>query len=529
MTEQNSGLPATEFDYIVIGGGSAGAAVAARLSEDPALQVALVEAGPDDGDLPEVLRLDRWMELLESGYDWDYPIEEQENGNSFMRHSRAKVLGGCSSHNSCIAFWAPAEDLDAWEKDHGAHGWNAETGFRLYKQLETNENAGPDAPHHGDAGPVHLMNVPPADPCGVAVLDACEQAGIPRAQFNNGSTTRTGASFFQINRQADGTRASSSVSYLHPIRDRENLTLLTGLRARRLRFDADKACTGVDVVDSSFGRTHELTARREVIVSAGAIDSPKLLMLSGIGPAEHLAEHGVELLVHSPGVGSNLQDHPEGVIQWEAKKPMVTESTQWWEIGIFANTVEGLDRPDLMMHYGSVPFDMHTLRHGYPTTDNGFCLTPNVTRAKSRGTVRLRSRDYRDKPRVDPRYFTDEGGHDMRVMIAGIRKARDIVSRPAMAEWAGVELYPGVEVQSDEQIADYIKRTHNTVYHPAGSVRMGAPEDEMSPLDPQLRVKGVSGLRVADASVMPALVTVNPNITTMMIGERCAELIRDGF
>lgn len=518
----------TEFDYIVVGGGSAGAAVAARLSEDPTVSVALVEGGPDDRGIPEVLQLDRWMELLESGYDWDYPIEEQENGNSFMRHSRAKVMGGCSSHNSCIAFWAPAEDLDAWETEHGATGWNAEMGFRLYKQLETNENAGPDAPHHGDSGPVKLMNVPPVDPCGVAVLDACEQAGIPRAQFNNNETVLKGANFFQINRLEDGTRSSSSVSYIHPISGRKNFTLLTGLRASKLSFDDAKKCTGVFVVDGAFGRTTHLAARREVIVSTGAIDTPKLLMLSGIGPAAHLTEHGVEVLVDAPGVGSNLQDHPEAVIQWEAKQPMVTESTQWWEIGIFANTVQGIDRPDLMMHYGSVPFDMHTLRQGYPTSENAFCLTPNVTRAKSRGTVRLRSRDFRDKPRVDPRYFTDEQGHDMRVMIAGIRQAREIVAQPAMEAWAGTELYPGVEAQTDEQLADYIRRTHNTVYHPSGSVRMGAIDDAMSPLDPELRVKGVTGLRVADASVMPALVTVNPNITVMMIGERCAELIKNG-
>lgn len=526
VKNNNARTAETEFDYIIVGGGSAGAATAARLSEDPSVTVALVEAGPDDRGIDEVLQLDRWMELLESGYDWDYPIEEQENGNSFMRHSRAKVMGGCSSHNSCIAFWAPAEDLDAWETEHGATGWNAATGYRLYKQLETNEDAGPDAPHHGDSGPVKLMNVPPNDPCGVAVLDACEQAGIPRATFNNNETVLNGANFFQINRLEDGTRSSSSVSYIHPIAQRENFTLLTGRQARKLRFNEAKACTGVDVVEGAFGRTTQLSARREVIVSAGAIDSPKLLMLSGIGPAQHLAEHGIEVLIDSPGVGSNLQDHPEAVIQWEAKKPMVTESTQWWEAGIFTRTVEGLDRPDLMMHYGSVPFDMHTLRQGYPTADNAFCLTPNVTRAKSRGTVRLRSRDFRDKPKVDPRYFTDEQGHDMRVMIAGIRKAREIIAQPAMAEWAGTELYPGQEVQSDEQIADYITRTHNTVYHPAGTVRMGADDDEMSPIDARLRVKGVTGLRVADASVMPALVTVNPNITVMMIGERCAELIK---
>ena len=268
-----------------------------------------------------------------------------------------------------------------------------------------------------------------------------------------------------------------------------------------------------------------IRARHEVVLSAGAIDTPKLLMLSGIGPREHLTEVGVDTLVDSPGVGSHLQDHPEAVIQWEAKKPMVQDSTQWWEIGVFAQVDEGLDRPDLMMHYGSVNFDMHTYRQGYPTADNAFCLTPNVTHARSRGTVRLRTRDYRDKPRVDPRYFSDPEGYDMRIITEGIRKAREIVSQSALSEWAGRELFPGQEVQSDEELADYVRRTHNTVYHPAGSCRMGPVSDADSPLDPSLRVKGVSGLRVADASVMPELVTVNPNITVFMIGERAAELI----
>ncbi|NNG39554.1 choline oxidase [Flexivirga sp. ID2601S] len=515
------------FDYVVVGGGSAGAAVAARLSEDPDVRVALLEAGPTDLDQEVILQLDRWMELLESGFDWDYPIEPQEHGNSFMRHARAKVLGGCSSHNSCIAFWPPREDLDGWESEFGCTGWGSAQTFPLLTKLETNED---DGPLHGKDGPVHLMNIPPHDPCGVALLDACEQAGIPRARFNTGDTVVSGANFFQVNRMADGRRSSSSVSYLHPILDRDNLTILTDTWARELVFDdggEQQRCVGVSVVDNAFGRARTITATREVVVSCGAIDSPKLLMLSGIGPADHLREIGVDVRVDSPGVGEHLQDHPEGVIQWEARQPMVTESYQWWEIGVFDTTQDGLDRPDLMMHYGSVPFDMHTLRQGYPTSDNAFCLTPNVTHAKSRGTVRLRSRDFRDKPKVDPRYFTDAEGHDMRVMIAGIRRARDIVAQPAMREWAGRELYPGTDAQTDEELADYIRRTHNTVYHPAGTVRMGAADDADSPLDPQLRVKGVQGLRVADASVFPEHTTVNPNITTMMVGERCAQLIAE--
>ncbi|NEW59287.1 choline oxidase, partial [Nocardia cyriacigeorgica] len=222
-----------------------------------------------------------------------------------------------------------------------------------------------------------------------------------------------------------------------------------------------------------------------------------------------------------------LQDHPEGVIGFETTRPMVRSSTQWWEAGIFTPTVDGLDRPDLMMHYGSVPFDMHTLRQGYPTAENTFCLTPNVTHARSRGTVRLRSCDFRDKPRVDPRYFTDPDGHDLRVMIAGLRKAREIAAAAPLAEWVARELYPGPGTESDAELADYIRRTHNTVYHPAGTVRMGAADDAMSPVDPQLRVKGVEGLRVADASVFPEHTTVNPNITVMLVGERCAELVAD--
>jgi choline dehydrogenase len=468
-----------------------------------------------------VLRLDRWMGLLESGYDWDYPVEPQEHGNSFMRHARARVLGGCSSHNSCIAFWAPAEDLDAWAAA-GCTGWSAAETFPLYQRLETNDAPGD---HHGRSGPVKIRTIKADDPCGSALLEACAQASIPTVSFNTGTTVVRGAGWFQINSDQDNLRQSSSVAYLHPVMGRRpNLEVRTGLRAKRLVIDENRRCTGVEYLDPDLVHTRTVGARRETVVSCGSIDTPKLLMLSGIGPAGHLREVGVDVVLDAPGVGENLQDHPEGVIMWNALQPMVTRSNQWWEIGIFMATEPDLDRPDLMFHYGSMPFDMNTYRWSYPTSENAFCLTPNVTRSRSRGTVRLRTRDFRDKPKVDPRYFTHE--HDVRVMTYGLRLAREIAAQSALSGWAGAELAPGPDVRTDDELLDYITKTHNTVYHPSATVKMGADDDATAPLDPRLRVKGIQGLRVADGSAMPDLVTVNPCITTMMIGEKCADMIK---
>jgi choline oxidase len=515
------------FDYVVVGGGSAGCALAARLSEDPAVTVCLLEAGPSDVGDPAILRLEDWMHLLDSGYDWDYLVEPQEHGNSFLRHARARVLGGCSSHNSCIAFWTPREDLDEWAAQ-GCEGWSADECWPLIRRLETNDGAWEG---HGRSGPVNLMQIPPDDPCGVAVLEACAAVGLPTVRFNEGVTITEGAGFFQINSLPDGTRSSASVSYLHPVMGtRPNLEIRTDSWASRVLFGPDGSggprATGVEYQRGIGPGREVVRAGREVILSTGAIDTPKLLMLSGIGPAEHLKDFGIEVLVNAPGVGANLDDHVEGLVMWEAARPMVERSTQWWEIGLFHRTRPGLDRPDLMMHYGSVPFDLNTVRWGYPTTANGFCLTPNVTRGRSRGTVRLRSRDFRDRARVDPRYFTDPEGHDMRVMTEGIRLARRIAEQQPLKEWVARELTPGPEAVRDDEIEDYVVKTHNTVYHPACTVKMGPATDPKAPLDPQLRVRGVQNLRVADASVLPFLPAINPNITTMMVGEKCADLIR---
>ncbi|TPG31180.1 choline oxidase [Mycobacterium hodleri] len=513
---------AETFDYVIAGGGTAGCVLAARLSEDPDVTVCLIEAGPTDVGDDNVLPLSEWMHLLDSGYDWDYPVEPQEKGNSFMRHARAKVLGGCSSHNSCIAFWPPAECLDEWV-EMGATGWGAAEILPLVKRLETNTAPG----DHGRDGPVRLQDVPPNDPCGAAVLEAAALAGLPTVAFNRGETVHNGAGWFQINVGEDGIRMSTSHAYLHPILDsRKNLEVRTNCWVSEILFDDANAATGVRYQRPDLTGYDTVLARREVIITAGSIDTPKLLMLSGIGPAEHLGEIGIPVRVDSPGVGSNLDDHVEGLVFWEAAKPMVTTSTQWWEIGLFTTIDEGTAQPDLMMHYGSVPFDMNTLRRGYPTTDNGFCLTPNVTQGRSRGTVRLRSLDFRDRPKVDPRYFTDPEGYDERIMLTGIRLARKIAEQSPLKEWIARELAPGPEATTDDELLDYVHQTHNTVYHPAATARMGSVTDPMAVLDPELRVKGVSRLRVVDASAMPKLPAVNPNITVMTMAEKCADLIR---
>ncbi|WP_406233169.1 GMC family oxidoreductase [Nocardia sp. NBC_01009] len=511
------------FDYVIAGGGTAGCVLAARLSEDPDVSVCLLEAGPSDVGDRNILELSEWMYLLDSGYDWDYPVEPQERGNSFLRHARAKVLGGCSSHNSCIAFWPPAEGLDEWAA-MGAKGWSAAEVLPYVARVENNDAPGEE---HGRSGPVRLRDVPPVDPCGAAVLEAAALVGLPTVEFNRGTTVRNGAGWFQINSDEDNIRMSSSHAYLHPVLDsRPNLFVRTGCWVSEILFDDARNATGVRYQRPDLTGYDTVSARREVIVTAGAIDTPKLLMLSGIGPAEHLREVGVPVLVDAPGVGSNLDDHVEGLVFWEAARPMVTTSTQWWEIGLFATTNETLRLPDVMMHYGSVPFDMNTLRQGYPTTDNGFCLTPNVTQGRSRGTVRLRSRDFRDRPKVDPRYFTDPEGHDERTMLAGVRLARKIAEQTPLRNWIARELAPGPDATTDDELLDYIRATHNTVYHPAATARMGAADDPMAVLDPELRVKGVSRLRVVDASAMPKLPAVNPNITVMTMAEKCADLLR---
>lgn len=497
-------MPKNSFDYIVVGGGSAGVVVAARLAENRDLEVALVEAGPNDRDIAEVRELPRWQTLLGGRYDFDYAIEDQPRGNSSIRHSRARVLGGCSSHNSCISFVPPDYDFELWAETVD-ESWSPGGVRGAFDRVQS------------------VVNREYSESKNAAVegfLAAGAAAGYPRSDFSG--TFDESCGWFLLNKRAH-LRESSSVAYLHnrgPIPG--NLTLFENTTASRLLVDSSGSKPRVHGVEAGSGTLH---ARREIIVSAGAFDTPKLLMLSGIGPEPELKRHGIRTIAPLPGVGEHLLDHPEGVIIWEAEEKVPEETSQFYEAGLFARVDPDARWPDLMFHFGTQSFDMHTRGAGYPRSDNAVSLTPNVARARSEGVVRLKSANPADPPSIDFRYFSDPEGYDEHIMVEGIKLARRIASEDAMKRWATRELAPGPEVRSDAQISEYVRRTANTVYHPLGSCRLGREHDPMAVVDPQLRVRGVSGLRIADASVFPHLTSVNPNLTVMMVGERCAAFI----
>lgn len=497
------GKPDQRYDYVIVGGGTAGSVIATRLAVHPDLTVCLIEAGPSDHDRPDVLAMKNWPELLGTALDYDYTIERQERGNSLIRHSRGRVLGGCSSHNSCIAFRAPDADMDAWEQ-LGCDGWNA-SGTRKYFDKVWSQ--------------VSIESSPPLHPLSQAFLEAAQQAGFPLVSFNTDEGLREGAGIFHLNTRG-GVRQSSSLAYLHPaLKSANNLTVLTHTRANKILLDDNRCAYAVETEAGT------IQATREIILSCGTFDTPKLLLLSGIGPPQHLQELGIPVHVALPGVGAHLIDHPEGVIHWEANQAISDDTTQYWEVGLFANVLYTSPLPDLMFHFGLIIFDLNTRLLGYPTAPHGFSLTPNVPRARSEGVLRLRTINPDDPPSIDFRYFSDPEGYDETLLLAGIKLARKIAEQPALRQWIKRELAPGKAVQSDEDLAEYARRTSNTVYHPAGTCRMGNAGDPLTVVDPQLRVRGVNNLRVADASIFPAMISVNPCMTCMMIGEKCADLL----
>jgi choline dehydrogenase-like flavoprotein len=501
------------YDYVVVGGGTAGSVIASRLTEDPGVTVALVEGGPSDVDRPEVLTLRRWLGLLGGELDYDYPTTEQPRGNSHIRHSRARVLGGCSSHNTLISFKPLPSDWEEWE-EAGAAGWGAAAMDPYFGKLRN-----------------HIVPVDEKDRNAVArdfVESATGALEVPRVEGFNKQPFTDGVGFFDLAyHPEDNKRSSASVAYLHPhmeAGDRPNLTLLLETRAHRLEFDGNRV-TGVHVRDAG-GQDRLLTAGREVIVCAGAVDTPRLLLHSGVGPAEDLRELGIEVTHDLPGVGENLLDHPESVIVWETDGPIPENSAMDSDAGLFVRRDPDAPGPDLMFHFYQIPFTDNPERLGYVRPEHGVSMTPNIPKPRSRGRLHLTSSDPEVKPALDFRYFTDEDDYDAQTLVDGIRIARRVAATQPLAGWLKREVCPGPGITSDEDISAYARTVAHTVYHPAGTCRMGDVGDELAVVDPELRVRGLNGVRIADASVFPTLPAVNPMICVLMVGEKAADLIR---
>jgi choline oxidase len=494
-----------EFDYVIVGGGSAGATLARRLADDTSVSVGIIEAGAAFEDDPKVLLLKESLAMVgNEKYDYDYPIAEQPRGNSLLRMSRARMLGGCSAHNDAWALRAPGEDMDRWEA-LGATGWNADgtdAHFdRVFQELRVH-------PVTKNAELAH------------AWLAAAEEIGVPVVDNTSGDSYKEGISWVNLN-EDDGVRVSTAVAYLFPLSDLPpNLTILLETKALKVVIE-DGVAVGVQTDKGT------VRAKREVVLTAGAIDTPKLLMLSGIGPADHLREHDIEVVADLPGVGANLQDHIESMVTWEGHRDP-GETINGLDLAVYAR-VNGAESFNLQVtiayfsyYLSTPPFDT------FPRPDIAFSFVPNVARPCSRGTVRLASADPAVKPIVDPRYFTDPENADEKVLVEGVRLARRFAESKALKGWIVREVTPGPELQTDEEIGAFVRKHSNTVYHPCATAKMGAADDPMAVVDPELRVRGVDRLRVADTSVFPEIVRVNINMTAIMVGSKAAELIQGG-
>ncbi|MEV8284420.1 GMC family oxidoreductase [Streptomyces niveus] len=497
------------YDYVVVGGGTAGSVIASRLTENPDVTVAVIEGGPSDIDRPDVLTLRRWMGLLGGELDYDYPTTEQPRGNSHIRHSRARVLGGCSSHNTLIAFKPLPSDWDEWAAA-GADGWDAASMEPYFGRLRNN---------------IVPVDERDRNPIARDFVDAARSAlGVPRVEGFNKKPFHEGAGFFDLAYHPENNkRSSASVAYLHPFLDRPNLHLLLETWAYRLELDGTRA-TGVRV-RAADGTESYVRARREVLVCAGAVDTPRLLLHSGIGPRADLDALGIPVTHDLPGVGENLLDHPESVIVWETDGPIPENSAMDSDAGLFVRRDPDREGPDLMFHFYQIPFTDNPERLGYERPAHGVSMTPNIPKPRSRGRLYLTSADPAVKPALDFRYFTDEDDYDGRTLVDGIRLARQVAAAEPLANWLTREVCPGPDITSDEELSEYARKCAHTVYHPAGTCRMGAPDDEQAVVGPDLTIRGLTGIRIADASVFPTMPAVNPMIGVLMVGEKCAELL----
>ena len=516
------------FDYVIVGAGSAGCVLASRLSEDPDVRVLLLEAGPPDTNQNIHVPLG-YLKLGATEVDWDYhSAPEQECNGRRITLPRGKVLGGSSSINAMVYIRGNRRDYDDW----GVPGWSWADVLPYFVKAEDNERGASE--YHGVGGPLPVSDERSHNRISHAFAAAGEQCGLGRNDDFNGAE-QDGLGLYQVT-QRGGMRASAAVAYLHPAMQRPNLTVMPYMQVQRVMFEGTRA---VGVQASRLGEVQELRAEREVILCGGSYNTPQLLMLSGVGPAEHLTMREIEVLLDRPTVGENLSDHAATQLVWTTPEPESLllalepdalaeyEATQTGpfasnlaEAGGFARVAPDAPAPDVQFHMAPV----HIVEEGLADPQaHGVWVSPCLLTPHSRGTVRLASNDPTAKPIVHNAFYT--AGDDMQRMIAGLRLTLDICAQPAMRPYCA-EPFNTPAGDSDEALRAHVARTTFAVYHPVGTCRMGTDPDAV--VDDQLRVNGLEGLRVVDASVMPTVPRGNTNAPVIAVAERAADLIRHG-